>query len=237
MRIRKVIIAIILACICFHMVHATRHNEQWLRSRVVRLISKEGMCSGEQVKAPSGENYIITAGHCALLAHDGYITAQLDDGSRLERRVIAEDAKSDLLLLEGLPKLDGIAVADRVREGDKVFSLTHGGNWDTYRTDGVVGETHTIDIGAFFIDSEESLSRCESSPKFKVDEEVTFFGVMRICVLHVEETNLTARIQPGSSGGLIANQDGQLVGVVSAGSAATGFMVTLDDVKDLLKAY
>src|SRR5271165_6094213 len=84
---------------------ATYNSETYIRSKVIQLEGNNHACSGTQIKAPSGKDYILTAGHCLALSENGIIYAKDDLHQLIPRRVIQEDVNSDLLLIEGLPGL------------------------------------------------------------------------------------------------------------------------------------
>lgn len=201
-------------------------NDEWIRSKVVKLTGNHHACSGVQFRAPSGTDYILTAGHCAGLAQNGSMETTTEDGRTMLRRVVAEDPLSDLLLLEGLPGVKGIEMAEVSRPQDHVRTYTHGHAMPTYRTDGVLIGEGVLDILAFPIDSPEALARCESQPKYRVID--SFFG--SVCVLHLSEMATTAMIVPGSSGGLVISDKNYIAGIVSAGGDGFGYLVTITDI-------
>lgn len=202
-------------------------------SKVVKLEGNGHVCSGEQVQAPSGESYILTAGHCSALADkDGIITAIDDNKDYHKVRVVAEDPKSDLLLLDGISGLEGIKVAKRREMNQHVRTFTHGANRDTYETDGVLlWDEHVMINTGKELASEEDVKACVSQPKFGL--AMSLFGM--ICVLSVTETVTSAYITGGSSGGAVISDSGELVGVVSAGDGKIGLLVTLSDIHDFLR--
>lgn len=213
-------------------------SDKNLMSNTVRLVGK-GSCSGEQVQAPSGKKYILTAAHCRILADNfGEMMVVTEDGRVLQRRVIAEDKKSDLLLIEEVPGLDGLEIADSVRKTEHVRTFTHGAGLDTYKTEGQLIQEMKIDILLGFISTPEQEKACESAPKTKV-AEITVFDItlLKACILSVVEAASTAMTVPGSSGGMVVNDTGELVGVVSAGGDAFSFFVTLKDIKAFLANY
>lgn len=211
-------------------------TESELMARVVRLTSESGRgsCSGEQVRATSGKDYILTAAHCLSLASsDGSMQVITEDGRKLARKVIVEDAFSDLALIEGLPNTDGIAIARNNHRNQKVRTFTHGKALATYRTEGVLIEEQEIAVMLDFIVSPEAEAKCRAKSKQRV-ENVWFF---KICILKVREMATTAMIVPGSSGGMVVDADGALVGVVSAGGDGMGWLVPLSDIQAFLSNY
>lgn len=208
-------------------------SDEHIRSRIVRIMSDRGMCSGEQIKAPSGQNYILTAGHCdKLIGPDGSYLVVTEDGKKLNRRQIAEDPNSDLILLEGLPGVEGLSVASDVDAKEKVRTFTHGSNFDTYSTEGQFIQLKLVDIPLFQLESDSDVSRCTNSPKYRMYPEE------KVCALHIVEQASTAFIAPGSSGGAVVDSSGSLVGVASA-SDGVGFFyfVTLSDIRSFLNNY
>ena len=209
-----------------------RPSDREIRSKVVKLSSARGSCSGQQVMAASGIDYILTAGHCRALEVAGSILVTTEDGRSLYRRIVAEDELSDLLLLEGIPNINGLAVAHTNFPQQEVRTFTHGRGFDTYKTSGVLIQDYVISA-LISLNAED----CPKMPKYKVVSANTFFGTITACLLSVNETVTTAMIVPGSSGGAVVNAAGELVGVVSAGDGQFGYLVTLFDIKKFLSNY
>jgi len=227
----------IVACAGLYMSLGPSRSESYIRARSVRLIGEHNMCSGEQIKAPSGENYILSAAHCTVTAKNGEILIQTEDGRKLRRRIIAEDANSDLLLLEGVPGLEGLPIARWIGPTAHIRTFTHGSNMDTYETSGVIIETKHIEIAIEEIVDQAGEDACKAMPKNKVVDDQTFFGPIKICVLSVEETATTASIVPGSSGGMAVDRDGSVVGVASCTDGFFGYLVPLEDIRVFLANY
>lgn len=211
-------------------------SDSYIRNRVVRLMGQGGMCSGEQVRAPSGQDYILSAGHCKDLQKDGQITVITEDGRKLDRKILAEDPNSDLLLLEGLPNFKGLDVAQEVNRYDHIRTFTHGKNMDTYSTDGVIIGKEKITVPIFTIDTEETAVKC-SMPKHKIEVIDMIFFSAKVCTLNVESTVSTAGIVPGSSGGVIVDDNGDIIGVASATDGRFSYLVTLTDIQLFLHNY
>lgn len=210
-------------------------QEERIRSKVVKLSNAHIQCSGIQIKAPSGQSYILTAGHCKDIADaSGSMTVTTEDRKQLKRRILAEDGVSDLLLLEGLPGVVGLDTAAFSTRGEAIRTFTHGHGLDTYETDGVLIADETIKIPM----EEISLKECEMLPKYKKENVDMFFGIRaEICVLEVKEAVTTALIIPGSSGGCVVNSSGNLVGIASATGNGLGYLVTIKDINNFLKGY
>lgn len=207
-----------------------------IRTKIVKLQGNGYQCSGEQVTARSGQNYILSAGHCHNLADkNGSVEVITEDRRSIQRKIIAEDKFSDLLLIEGLPNLKGLQVAKYDRANQEVVTYTHGRGMDTYTTRGNLVQYQSIDILHGEIHSPEDLKYCSSMPKLSVQQ--SWFS--QVCVMRVTETVTTAHVVPGSSGGAVLNADAELVGVVSAGDqdGSFGYLVTLYDIQRFLYSY
>jgi hypothetical protein len=211
------------------------NHDRTILDRVVKLQSAEGSCSGIQVAAPSGRSYILTAGHCRRLSDAvGSIGVVREDGSTLQRAVIAEDPNSDLLLLEGLPGINGISVAASLTDGQFVRTFTHGSGFKTYRTE---GQTVQESVAIAVVGEEKDCA--PGMPKLTVVDVPIFFGLsVRACVLKVLEEVTTATIVPGSSGGAMVDAQGSLVGIASMSDGSFfSYFVRLQDIQTFLKAY
>lgn len=208
-------------------------SDSYIRDRVVKLTSEKGSCSGEQIRAQSGVDYILTAAHCRVLEKDGMIKATTEDGRTILRKVIMEDAESDLLLLEGLPGVRGLDISDYSAPRDHVRTFTHGAGMATYKTDGVIVQDLRVMILLKFIAGPEAEQACNTPKSHTVD----VLGEIKACVLDVTETVTTALIVPGSSGGAVVDDKGDIIGVVSAGDGKFGLLVPLRDIHRFLAAY
>lgn len=211
------------------------HGESYIINRVVKLVGPAGSCSGEQVVASSGDNYILTAAHCkAIGMTDGSIVVELENKTRILRRVIAEDKNADLLLLEGVPNLDGLKIGQNNERFQIVRTFTHGRGFETYKTEGRILQFSKIAVAIGFVTVE---APCTDAKYKQVDETIYDILTTKVCVLYTDAAVTTAMIVPGSSGGAVVDEDGQLVGVVSAGDGTFGYLVPLKDIKAFLTGY
>lgn len=215
-------------------------SDNKIKHRYVKLSGPHGMCSGEQVRAPSGIDYILSAGHCKDIAENGSFTVTDEDGNVLQRRVIAEDKNSDLLLIEGLPNVRGLDIAKADYSGEHVRTFTHGNRMDTYKTEGELIQNKRVQILKGVVTTKEEEDACTSMPKNKIEQAQTFFsGPINVCVMNIMETASTATIVPGSSGGMVVDDQGKLVGVASCVDSQNHFnyFVSLHDIQVFLSGY
>lgn len=211
-------------------------SENWIKHRGVELSSEDGSCSGQQVRAPSGKDYILTAAHCAGLADEnGMVAVKDEEGNIFSLKILQEDPKSDLLLVEGIPNLRGLTIADSWYRNEEIRTFTHGKHLDLYKTEGVLIQETTISLISEAVTSPEIEQKCKSMPK-KANIIQDIFG-RKACLFSVEETLSTAKIIPGSSGGMVVDPDGKLVGVVSVSSDEFSGLVRLSDIKDFMSKF
>lgn len=225
---------IVVLCLSVLALSACNPSDSKIRSSVVKLSSKKGSCSGTQIEAPSGNKYILTAAHYLPIANDGVMPVQTEDGGSYFSRVIQEDPASDLLLLEAAPGVPAIKIAKELSRFETLNAFTHGHAYPTYKTSGVfIGEDIAQAMDSV-IDSDEARAKC-SGPKRKI-QSIDFFGIAQIevCILSLVESVSTVKVSPGSSGGLVANERGEMIGVVSMGSDDYSFLVTLKDIQNFL---
>lgn len=217
-------------------VYAYSHvSDDWIRHRVVMLTGNHIACSGEQVRAPSGRDYVLSAGHCMKTAVNNSVTVTTEDGLTLKRQVIAEDPTSDLMLLEGVPGLSGLGIAGSIERPSPVRAFTRGAMQPTYETTGVV-----IGTGIGKAPTDLDVDHCVGDKYELADADplsIFLGGGTKQCLLSVEETITTATITGGSSGGPLLNAAGELVGVASMASENFSYWVRLSDIRAFLSGY
>lgn len=227
MRLLLPLIATILATGCVH----NPRNDKQLREYVYNIHAETGMCTGVQVRAPSGKVYLLTASHCRSLLENGSVLAQDESGKDYEVSLVKEDPASDLLLLTS-PSEKGVSIASSIAAHERLHSMTHGGNWPSHRGDGEYLGQEEVLIVDHQIESPLDLPECSTS-KFSIEKAVST-GIF-YCCLKVYSTVTTVPIQEGSSGGPLLNDSNQLVGIASATSRYFSDWVLLEDIKTFLK--
>ncbi len=142
---KKLIASILLGCIAYGLV--SYKPESYIRNRVVKLEGIfGGTCSGEQIHTAKGHDYILTARHCQSLDFlgIGFILAENEAGKMYARKILRISPDSDLMLLQGFPKLRGLDLADKSERFEEIRMFGHGRGFPTFRTNGtIIGDTPT----------------------------------------------------------------------------------------------
>lgn len=226
------LMAISFLALAKHNEAAMKAEDSYIRDRVVMLEGKLGSCSGIEITANSGKHYILSAAHCTEISNNGKMEAIRENGSKFNPSIIKVDRVHDLLIMTS-EDATGIRVGEHIYRHQHVRTLTHGGGMPTYRTDGEVLDEQEIKVMAFIIQSQQDEIRCKSVETRKVIPG--FFIFPPYCEAKMKEVAVTAKIVPGSSGGPVLNDAGELIGIVSSSGGDFGYMVPLHDVKAFLR--
>jgi hypothetical protein len=118
-----------------------------LNASIVLLRGNDHACTGFQALAPSGKVYLLTAGHCSALEDErGYITAVTNDGAYVQTRAISLDPAADILLLEALPNLPSLPIAEETHYGEAMRIVGHGYGLGIWEVDGhIIGDINMLD--------------------------------------------------------------------------------------------
>lgn len=206
---------------------------------VVLLKSEKGFCSGVYVKSPRhNRSYILTAGHCRDLMVSNSMEAY-DESYDVEKvNFVAEDLVSDLMLLSTRSK-KSIQIQEKISTHDRVYTLSHGSHYPTYRTDGELLEIRQVNVIKGLIPPMTE-KECLKSPKYIVQDVppgLAFLGPLQLCVESTYQMHTTAWVVPGSSGGPVFSEDNKLVGIISATSPPFSTIVPSVDVLDFLSNF
>jgi S1-C subfamily serine protease len=254
-----------LACLVYVAARAPEMHGYWIRSKVgaksyLIYEPKVGGGSGFAITAPSGETYIVTNDHVCAVSRDSYsVMVKDEDDNRMRRRIIARSERSDLCLIEGMPGIEGLSVANFAPSiGQIIASVGHPAGYDTTMSRGEVIMRRDVGIAEGPISvinprtgKEEAIPAEEggiteeqcSLPKNRiVVEDVPFFWFVlkvKMCITVTEGAYFTNMlIQPGSSGSPVVNFFGNVVGVVFASDqAGWGVTISHKDLVDFLKPY
>lgn len=220
---------------CFAVVYSASHDDAFPISKVVKLEGSHGQCSGEQIRAPSGQTYILSAGHCKNIGDGQSVIVKTEDGRRLERKIIAEDPNSDLLLIEGVPNMSGLKIGNHSEDMEHIRTFTHGGGLKTFKTEGMLVEKRRLVLPVWEINDKSPPCNL---PKYKEENFDTGWGFsVAACMLDVQEYWTTAMVIPGSSGGMVINDDNELIGVVSIKDGEFSGIVDQVEINKFIRNY
>lgn len=224
----KALLIITCALLLYVAVYPT---DAYIRRSVVQLTNGQMSCTGEQIIAPSGKLFVITAAHCRGISEGTEkMTAVLEDGSKQTISVIAEDPTSDLLILTPVKGIPGLSIASSIYAHQHARAFTHGRAYATYKTEGEIVQEGTFEAPIFEINSFIDLLRCQAQPKYH--PEMGLFS--QSCVATLSEIIATVGVVPGSSGGAILNDRGQVLGICTGEQDPFSFWVKLDDIHRFL---
>lgn len=204
-------------------------TEKYVRDRVVWLASLQGMCSGFQ--AHVGDiDVVVSAAHCSMLrSPEGNIMGRFDGQIPIPLQILFIDEEHDLMVLEGLPNRKGLEIADHTDLFRLYTSYTHGEMKPTWRADGVMySENEHILVGVMPVMSADDEKKCLKNPKNKIDKEASW------CVTERDEMISSIYAEPGSSGGVVVNSQGQVVGVINIKTPSGSGIVPLKYLRSIL---
>ena len=240
-------------------------HSKYLRSHVgskvymIRDSVRSGGGTGFAVTAPSGQSYILTNDHVCEVSGDGQTVLVTGDEGSMRRRIVAHDENSDLCLIEGLPGVQGLAVAGSGPSlGDVVSIIGHPRLMPKHVSQGEVTGQETISIlmGPISVINPKTGEEEQISPERggilpeqcmlnkhsqeKIELDMLFFKIqVKVCVMTVQDAYVTAiTIHPGNSGSPMVNFWGNVIGVAFASDGTNwGRVVSLHDINEFLTNY
>lgn len=231
------IICLALA-ICFFIASCvSKASDSYIRDRVVQLKGAHAACTGIQVKAPSGNVYTMTAGHCkSMLAEDNSVQATDELGNTKTLYLIDVDEDKDLMLMTSM-NYRSIEVAKKTTRHQHIHTLTHGDMHTTYRTDGELLELQDITILRSEDPAENMMCMLDIGMLQMTGKEIPE-ELKKQCFRVLHEQVTTAIVYPGSSGGPALNDKGELIGIVSISETGTIYsgVVPLPEIQSFLSA-
>lgn len=198
-------------------------------SQVVMLTTADGHRGGTgfAIKTPNGQVLTLTNSHICSLG-EGNIFATVSKTRKLPLHIIERSLTSDLCLLSGVARMQGLSVADSVSIGSDVEVVGHPKLLPLTQAHGQLIGYVTIQVATTPDACEQNFPGTELVP--------SFFGM--VCVQTMDAAATNAVVQGGNSGSPTVNFWGDIVGVLFAGDElGWGYLVPLKDVKAFLADY
>ncbi len=218
--------------------------------------------SGFQVKAASGQSYIVTNSHVCegALGQSEDKTALLvvkDDGTSLRRRIIENSDFTDLCLLEGMPGVDGLSLSSEPGLGETAYVVGHPRLRPLSVSSGQAVGRSDVQILAYVMPTGDSLldlmlemtgmlnkeGKCELPKNQIVEIPVEMMGTevgkIRLCLNVTRSAYMTTIvIHPGNSGSPMVDMWGNVEGVAFASDGTNwAYSVSLSDLRKFLSRY
>jgi len=186
--------------------------------------------SGVVLTSDKDGSIILTNMHVCEVIQAGGLVVNLDTAYRIKQYKLYK--KHDLCLIKIAENLNvsSIVAKEPVKKYSHVYVSGHPALLPHVLTEGYFGDYRTIPI---LVDIKE----CKTDEQFKRHPiECLFFGGIPV-TRSFDAQLVTATIMPGSSGSGVFNEEGEIAGLIFAGSAqglSYGFIVPLSYIQDFL---
>lgn len=206
--------------------------------QTVKVIGEMGTGSGFFL--PIGDKmYVITNHHVCNTSMTGELKLmEYDTRGEFNSKILLKSFKYDLCIIEPshVPFeviKNPLQLAYFYKNGDSVFTFGYPNGRNGVLTSGEIVERKNINIGSF-IKNENDLCQQETAKK----EFDMFYGWY--CLMDYQTINLTNVVNPGSSGSLAVNSNGDVIGVIFAKSndmVNSSYMVPLEHLKEFIEEF
>lgn len=185
--------------------------------------------TGFVVNTPSGAKFTLTNAHVCNITDEAYLEARTAGTyQRLYKRNV--DPKVDLCLLDPLQGRSGLNLATDDSLWEQIYIVGHPRLYPLSPSTGLILFRAPVPIAMF----EYSEKECKEKG-FSWEYMMTFFGPIPVCMATYDGAYTDARVQPGNSGSPATDKDGNVVGVVFAGTeVGNGILVPLETVRAYL---
>ncbi len=179
----------------------------------------------------SQDGYILTCAH--VIDGASKITVELASGDTAEAKLVGSYTNGDIAVIKidktGLTAAE-IADSDALVQGETCYAVGNPeGRFSGSISDGIISALdRTITVQ---VESKES-------GRGNTLYDMFYGGATYVRSIQLNVLQMTAAVSPGNSGGALFNDRGQLIGIVSAKSAATdseglGFAIPSNDAMDI----
>lgn len=210
----------------------------YLSKTVVRIFDEYRFSGGTgfHIKTRSGEVLLLTNGHVCQLAEDEVLIAE-HMGREKKVKIIKEDPFSDLCVVEPFQTDHYLTLSGlEPNPGEMIHILGHPGLLDQTMVSGEYIQKALFKVGFSSVSKED----CDATPKYKYGLIGYIFGVpIQSCYYNMKSYVSNAFTIGGNSGSPVVNDQGNVIGVLFAGSAQQhiSLIVTWYQVKEFLSNF
>ncbi len=217
------------------------HNDylRWeVGESVVQVLSPNlnGGGTGFAVKADSGDEYILTNKHVCGAAINGWLAIKQDGEKPIFKRVVYEDNKHDLCLVQGDRRFSALDLGDQPEKGELHYIVGHPGLRQLTVSQGEYIGNDIVKL----LDNVQKREQCKGEVLELNPMQQWLYGIEFACIRSYNSGATTATTYPGNSGSPVVNRWGNIVGVLFAGDSAeekSNFFVPLSEVKRVLSKF
>lgn len=207
-------------------------------SQTVMMLNPDNENSGGTgfaVRSLSGKLYTVTNAHVCNITDKSYLLAARG-GVKLRLQIIEILEEADLCILQGIPFMKGLKVADALSLFEGVYVVGHPRLQPINMTAGWVRTRVYVPIAYCNIAS--SKLRVQVLPDRRKNAKPLLDFEDASCIKEMDSIMTNNDSQPGNSGSAVLNDRGEVVGVLFAGdSNGTSLIVPLNYLHALLSAY
>lgn len=210
-------------------------------SQHVYMITKTaeggGGGTGFAIRAPSGENYILTNSHICAMAKDtnGVLMVRQAGMSRaVPKKIIEDSGYTDLCLIEGFRGRGGLDLASSVSMREGIAFIGH-----PLLNPLVTRRGEIIGAGDVKLIVGSPDEKSCNLPKQSIQEVRGWFGEEEVCVETIRSYITDVETYGGNSGSPAVNKWGNVIGVVFASDTRSnwGFIIPLEDIQEFVAPY
>jgi S1-C subfamily serine protease len=235
--------AVGISLLLFFMVRGPELHKRYIVHKVsksiVKLLIKPGVYGGGTgfvVESPSGTSLTITNAHVCRAGDGRFLYAAIPGTNRyIGIRVIEISKDSDLCVLEPVPGLSALSLANSTYVGQEVAVVGHPKLQPLTLSRGDITNFETITL---MLGAQMPPGVCDEAGG---KEQVGYFMGMefKVCLRDYFAARTTAIAYGGNSGSPTVNFFGSVVGLLFAADSETnwGFLIPLEEVKKFLSIY
>lgn len=204
---------------------------------VVRLTQGFSGGTGFRVKVASGKNYILTNYHICMLGYEtGYLRAEDYNGNRYRLNIIKPYLEHDLCLVEDVPGIPALSVANGVYPHEQVYLVGHPRLANLTMESGSVVSNDIIQL----VMPRPLYVACNGFDYPSPWEKSLADRGLKLCLEDFSATHANIIAYGGNSGSPVLDDFGNVIGVLFAGSnkaVTASYLVPLAHIQKFLAQF